>query len=233
MNRFDYSIISFLNQFVGRWHALDSAVVFAAASDFVRGGPISAMLWAAWFKADSNAGDKGRIRIAATFVGSVIGILIARAAALAVGFRVRPIADSTNGFHFPLTTMNWGGWSAFPSDHAILFFALTACLFSISAVLGWIALVHTVFVVCLPRLYLGIHYPTDILAGAVWGVAVAYWANRDVSLRFVGAPAVRWMRSQPAAFYAAFFLLTYEITVVFWDVLFLGKLLVHAFVNTV
>ena len=34
------------------------------------------------------------------------------------------------------------------------------------------------------------------------------------------------MRAQPAAFYAAFFLLTYELTVVFWDALFFGKLLV-------
>jgi undecaprenyl-diphosphatase len=160
MNRFDHSIISFLNQFVGRRPLFDKTLVFAATNDFVRGGFLSALLWAAWFRTDGEAGDKPRMRIAATLVGSVIAIVIARAVALIVGFRVRPIADPTNGFHFPPAAMRWEGWSAFPSDHAILFVALAVCLFSISSLLGWLALCHAVFVVCLPRVYLGIIRPT-------------------------------------------------------------------------
>jgi undecaprenyl-diphosphatase len=227
MNRFDHSIISFLNQFVGRWTLFDKALGFAAANDFIRGGFLSALLWAAWFRSEGEAGDKARMRIAATLAGSVIAILIARAVALMVGFRVRPIADPANGFHFPPTAMRWEGWSAFPSDHAILFFALAVCLFSISSLLGWLALCHAVFVVCLPRVYLGIHHPTDILAGAAWGAAVGWWSGGGALIRLVGARAVRWMHAHPASFYAAFFLFTYELTVVFWDVLFLSKLLVH------
>jgi hypothetical protein len=41
------------------------------------------------------------------------------------------------------------------------------------------------------------------------------------------------MRAQPAAFYAAFFLFTYELTVVFWNALFFAKYLLRAFVNVV
>jgi membrane-associated phospholipid phosphatase len=36
-----------------------------------------------------------------------------------------------------------------------------------------VALAHAALVVCLPRVYLGFHFPSDVLAGAAIGVAVA------------------------------------------------------------
>lgn len=39
---------------------------------------------------------------------------------------------------------------------------------------------------CWSRLYVGVHYPTDVLAGAVFGVAIA-WATARLS-RWAGAP---------------------------------------------
>jgi hypothetical protein len=58
------------------------------------------------------------------------------------------------------------GWSSFPSDHACLFFALATGLCLISPVIGGLALLHASLIVSLPRIYLGLHYPTDVLAGA-------------------------------------------------------------------
>jgi membrane-associated phospholipid phosphatase len=59
-----------------------------------------------------------------------------------------------------------------PSGHAVVFFAFGLGLFSISRTLGILGVAHAVLVDALPRMYLGLHYPTDVLAGALVPVAV-------------------------------------------------------------
>lgn len=49
-----------------------------------------------------------------------------------------------------------------------------------------IPLVLWVLLVCYSRMYLGVHYPTDILCGLIWGTCVAllfHWAYRKLILR--------------------------------------------------
>jgi len=60
----------------------------------------------------------------------------------------------------------------FPSDHAVLFFALATGLFMAHRKLGIAAYAWVIVAICFPRLYLGIHWPTDVIAGAAVGVAL-------------------------------------------------------------
>jgi undecaprenyl-diphosphatase len=117
-------------------------------------------------------------------------------------------------------------WNAFPSDHAALFYTLAAGLFFVSRRMGVIALSYVFFLVCLPRVYLGLHHPTDIIAGAMVGVGVAYLVCYPKVREALAKPFVHWMIGYPAAFYACLFLYTYQIANCFgWARTTLGAVL--------
>jgi undecaprenyl-diphosphatase len=62
--------------------------------------------------------------------------------------------------------------ASFPSDHAAAGFAVAVVLFRQHVRLGWTALALAALM-SFARVYVGDHYPGDVLAGAVIGAAVA------------------------------------------------------------
>jgi undecaprenyl-diphosphatase len=83
--------------------------------------------------------------------------------------------------------------------------------------MGWVALLDTVFLICLPRIYLGIHYPTDMLAGALIGVGMGFLANQPAIKSPLAKWAFKWQKKSPGSFYAFSFLFMYQITVSFYE----------------
>ncbi len=72
------------------------------------------------------------------------------------------------GVHALFTDSSW----SFPSGHATFFFALSTAIYLYNKKWGTWFLVASV-VVTLGRVMAGVHYPSDILGGALIGVAVA------------------------------------------------------------
>lgn len=65
---------------------------------------------------------------------------------------------------------------SFPSGHTLHAVALTALAVAALPVLGWV-LVPAAATIAVSRVVLGLHYPSDVLAGAVLGLALAAAAS--------------------------------------------------------
>lgn len=62
--------------------------------------------------------------------------------------------------------------SSFPSGHAAFFFALSAVVYIYDRKLGWVFFVISALM-GFARIYVGVHWPFDILAGVVVGILVS------------------------------------------------------------
>jgi undecaprenyl-diphosphatase len=209
VNPFDSAIIHFFNQFAHRSLAFDRIVEHIEANDFIKGGAMVSLLVWMWFR-EANGGEQEKRREILLFglFASIAAVLVSRLLAHAVPFRERPLRNPDLLFQMPygMNPNSFLHWSSFPSDHAVLFFGLAATIFFVSRRVGLLALFHATFVVCLPRIYLGIHYPTDIVAGALIGVGAAAFAQLTALRHPLMRYFLLWSEEYPGAFYAFMFL---------------------------
>lgn len=226
LNPLDAGTISFLNHFARRSWALDTLFVLST-NYLVRVAGIVPLYWWAWFRQGEAKTEKRDILVFG-MGASLVALLISRVLSHALPFRLRPMHDPALHFQVPYgqNTDMLLQWSSFPSDHAAVYFAVAVCLYFVSRRLGIFALCWVVLVTLLPRVYLGIHYPTDIIAGALIGIGVAFLAKTGAIK--LTRPVLRWCAEHPGPFYAVMFLFTLQLATAFESVL-----LVKEFVTAV
>lgn len=209
MNWFDLRTIHCINHFSQRWPFADEAIDVISSNMLFTGTIFMAVLWWAWFRRNRKGED--REVVIAGLVLSAAAIFAARALALLLPFRARPLW--TPSLHFiPPSGVNQTElirWSSFPSDHAAMTFALCTTIFFLSRRLGILAFLYAAFVVNLPRVYLGFHFPTDIIAGAAIGIALASLTLNARVRRLLSAPALRFEERMPGVFYCCFFIVAF------------------------
>ncbi len=179
---FDRSLIALLNRFAQRSWAFDT-LIWGLSTDFVlQGSVLMALFWGAWFATgDTPTGQEKRVVMLSSLLALYAAVFVAVVVrTTALPFRPRPVTDPAIAFQVPYLphgTVLSPTSTAFPSGHAIYLFALVAALWSISAALGLFGALHAFFVGCVPRIYLGLHCPTDILVGAVFGIVTVAAVN--------------------------------------------------------
>jgi membrane-associated phospholipid phosphatase len=223
MNAFDRGILDVAARISGSSPELDLIVVFLTSSDLFKGFLVMGAIWWLWFRdtlkpASVPPDPAVREQVMATLLAGLVALVVARALAESLPFRMRPLALPEYADTFTLSRERLGRieeWSSFPSDHATLFSALAAGAWFACRRLGAILFVYTVIVILAPRVYLGMHYPTDVLAGALIGCAIAWAANLIPIRAPISRPLLLWQTRSPGTFYASAFLLTSQIAVLF------------------
>lgn len=223
MNWFDLWIIHFVNSFARRSWVADAVVVEISRNGFLVGGVLMAMFWWAWIEHGRKSIEK-RETLVLTLVVTTFAVLVARGLALGLPYRERPIHNPLLHFQVPYTSSANAliHWSSFPSDHAVVIFCMAAGLWIVSRRLGVLAISYAVLST-LPRLYIGAHYPTDCLSGALLGIGLANLAKIK-SLRNAAGTALNYLDRRPAYLYTLLFVWTFEMGEMFDSVRHVGVL---------
>ena len=208
MNRFDVTILHFLNQLAGRSPLFDKSISFLSDTP-LQGAAIIAVLWCLWFRKDAQL-ERNRAIILGGLVTSFVALFVARGLADLLPFRERPVWVPSLGLRTPFgESSQLINWSSFPSDHAVLFFGLATSIFLISRKIGTLVYLDAFFVICLPRIYQGTHYPTDILAGAVLGTGMAALILiKEIREALTHRP-LHWLKNSPGQFYAFLYIASF------------------------
>jgi undecaprenyl-diphosphatase len=176
----DYSVFHWANDLAARYDGVEDPLkVYVQASEIVFAVGVVGL-----FVAGSQ-----RLRRAAVSAGLTAGLalLVAHFLAAAVD-RARPFVDHPKAHLFLAHAPDPG----FPSDHATGAFAIAFALVLRDRLIGTIALVLALLL-SVGRVALGVHYPSDVFAGAVLGLlaALVLWipALRERVDRFADALA--------------------------------------------
>jgi len=211
----DDRCLLWLNGFVGRWPLFDRIVGFLLDTDELKFGVLVAIFYWLWFRYDPPDQRKRAI-LATTALGSLVAVLATRVLVILLPFRDRPLVRPELHLHLPLDPdLSLRTWSAFPSDHAVLSFALATGFWMVSRPTGIFAFIHSALIICMPRMYYGLHHPSDLLGGALIGILFVRLLTLEVVSRPVMVRVLYLEQRHRGVFYLCFFLLLQQMVVLF------------------
>jgi undecaprenyl-diphosphatase len=186
----DWSLLHALNDFMYRHDAVEDPLLFYVnASEALFAATLAIVFLAARGAAHAAWRRASLAAVLSAGLGLAVGKLISE-----LVDRARPFVADPHGVHlFTAHAADPG----FPSDHATAAFAIAAAVFLRKRGCGIAALIAAT-VLSIGRVALGVHYPSDVLAGAALGsaAALALWAPplRTRIDRLADWIGVRWDR---------------------------------------
>jgi undecaprenyl-diphosphatase len=201
LSTLDVSLYRALNFYCGLSPVLDRAALHLAT---FAGALFMGIFGLLWFRRDPQQ-FRRRETLVLLVPAVAIALIINRTISTLLPFRLRPMYEvGANAPSHPWT-FDLEHWSSFPSDTATYLFVVTACLWAVSRPFG---LLFGVFSACvaIARVYFGIHYPGDILVGALLGLAVGCAVNIEAIRHSMGRTLLGLEKRMPQYFYAVLFM---------------------------
>jgi undecaprenyl-diphosphatase len=212
MNFLDQWVINIINYVGTSSPNFNLLVSVVSHNTFIKLAVVLACMWWLWF--DTGPKQKQtRIILITTMVANFISLGVARVLVNKLPFRIRPMFDENislvetyvdPGFNF------FDKLSSFPSDHAVLLVGLSFGTYLASKKLGMFLLIYSLLIALLPRVYLGIHFMTDIIAGGILGATTVFLISKMSIVEKFSTKIYDFSENNPQMFYALMFLLTYE-----------------------
>jgi undecaprenyl-diphosphatase len=218
----DVSIFRTLNDFCGSNGTLDRLAVHL---EVIRSSLFMGILGWLWYWPGKEM-PRRRETLITMLLAVVLALAINRGLSTLLPFRDRPMY----GIGANAPTFEWRAdlehWSSFPSDTATYLFAVATSFWLISR---WWGLGFAVFgsFGVLARVYLGLHYPSDILVGALIGIITSLAVNREPVRKLIAAPILAFEPRYPAYFYGVFFIVLAELSEGFPNARRLAVAIVH------
>jgi undecaprenyl-diphosphatase len=165
----DQQILLALNSWTNHSQALDWFFIFCANYLVYI---FSAMAILYWFIHKPENKMLERKAVATAFISFVIARLLLTELIRIIVPRHRPIV-----LHPIIDLMQIQKESAFPSGHASAMFAIAIAIYFYNKRLGsWLLVMSAVTAVA--RVVIGVHWPSDIIAGALLGILVAWLTEK-------------------------------------------------------
>ncbi len=168
----DFSVLYFLNKLASSGGIVGTLIGMFTENPLLRGGPVFFCICYLWFSTnDVNL----RVRIIMGCIACILGVLISVFCQSHLPIHVRPVYDNRLGI---VNILNWNQDStdkriySFPSDTATLYFALVTIVFLQNRKMGLLSFLWAVLTVGVCRVAVGVHYPSDILAGMILGTTL-------------------------------------------------------------
>jgi undecaprenyl-diphosphatase len=224
-SNWDLAVTSGLNSLAHRSFWFDAACHAISDNTTFSGMIFASLLWYCWF---SSPDIDSRHKNLSGTIASAIAALVSRVTQLLFPHRARPFQDPSLHLQLPFTVKLDSlrhVASSFPSDHAALYFALAATIWSVNRKLGYYA-VGLAALVDVIRLYLGFHYLSDVLGGAALGVLCVCVVQNLRVVSLTKRLSAIYQNPSPV-FYAIAYCVTYTISTMFYDVRLIAAQLAH------
>jgi len=181
---FDLWLASHVAGLLGRHPLFDRCVESGIHHNVLGGVWYAAALFILWSRAVKPGGEFARRRILTTLAGTLIAILFTLLAGALISW--------PPPYHHPHLYPIYSKYlepnpntNCFPSQSTALYGAVAAGVYSLHRLMGCALWIGVLVLVAFPRMYVGGHYPSDILAGLVLGLGGYLSARYFLERRWV------------------------------------------------
>jgi len=224
----DHALLFIINGMAKNFNSVDIFVDMLEENRLFRVILVS-VLWFFWYY-DRHDGllRERRKAIIATVAGTMAAVLFTVLLTDLLPFRFRPVHDpdlKTKLKFVEDSKYILQGFSAFPSDTATLIGGLASgAFFFASNIVGVVAIGYALIFSLVPRVFLGLHFPSDILVGASIGFLFVALSNTTKMKELLSKDLLVFSDRHPHIFNCLFFILTYELASLFIELRDIGEI---------